>query len=579
MACIRDVLKQISHAAKAALERQAPFFASENAAVTLISGLAEGADRMAAQAAVDQGLTLSAVLPFPIDIYEQDFFEQSSRAEYRALIDKAKSILALCGDYMHKPSAYESAGLTILGNSDILVAVWDGKPSEGQGGTTELVECAAKNGLPIIHIDAAGKRAPRLLWGGLTKFPLSDVDLADLPVLPLAKSLPDLVDKLVGPPPAPDTKPSTKLPKIFYLPLQLFLGKREPTTLAGFFKEPPRKWNLRLEFPLFLGVLGVRMLRRTDIQPIPPDISARDFAQLVRSEVVALDTKRPKPVARAAEAYGWADSLANRYAQMYRSAQISNFILVALGAVGAWGALRMPPFAFDWTGAQRLFVYACIAFSALLYINAFTGNFRNWHKRWMEAREVAERLRAGLPIWMLGQRRRKQPGEEATWVDWYVRATYRAMGICTGCLDLQRLSAIKADLSGFVGGQAQYHSTSAALMKRVDQRLVFISTALVVIVALLSYFFGESFGVFGVLLLAVVPAAIYGIRVTGDFEGRAERSERTAGILVEIRDTMQLEPVTLSNLRARAQYVYQIILAESTQWRTVAESRPLVIPG
>jgi hypothetical protein len=47
-ACIRKVLDQLSHAAQAALERHRAFFAAESATVTLISGLAEGADRMAA---------------------------------------------------------------------------------------------------------------------------------------------------------------------------------------------------------------------------------------------------------------------------------------------------------------------------------------------------------------------------------------------------------------------------------------------------------------------------------------------------------------------------------------------------
>jgi hypothetical protein len=35
----------------------------------------------------------------------------------------------------------------------------------------------------------------------------------------------------------------------------------------------------------------------------------------------------------------------------------------------------------------------------------------------MEAREVAEQLRAGLPIWFLGERARKQLGGELNWVD------------------------------------------------------------------------------------------------------------------------------------------------------------------
>jgi predicted Rossmann fold nucleotide-binding protein DprA/Smf involved in DNA uptake len=76
---IHDVLKQLSHAAETAQAHHEAFFADQCATVTLISGLAEGADRMAAQAAIEQDLELNVIVPFAIDSYEQDFEDQASR--------------------------------------------------------------------------------------------------------------------------------------------------------------------------------------------------------------------------------------------------------------------------------------------------------------------------------------------------------------------------------------------------------------------------------------------------------------------------------------------------------------------
>jgi hypothetical protein len=179
MTRICEVLEQLSRAAQTALERHEAFFANERAALTLISGLAEGTDRMAAQGAIEQGLSLTAILPLEIETYEEGFKQQSSRAEYRELISKATT-LELCGDPKRKPRAYEAAGLTILDNSDIVLAVWDGETSAGRGGTVELIEIAAERGLPIIHIDTTQRHPPRLIWGGLAKFPFFRVDLTDL---------------------------------------------------------------------------------------------------------------------------------------------------------------------------------------------------------------------------------------------------------------------------------------------------------------------------------------------------------------------------------------------------------------
>ena len=48
--------------------------------------------------------------------------------------------------------AYEKTGFFIAEHSDVVIAVWDGLPSQGRGGTADVVARARKLGTPICHI-------------------------------------------------------------------------------------------------------------------------------------------------------------------------------------------------------------------------------------------------------------------------------------------------------------------------------------------------------------------------------------------------------------------------------------------
>jgi hypothetical protein len=106
-----------------------------------------------------------------------------------------------------------------------------------------------------------------------------------------------------------------------------------------------------------------------------------------------------------------------------------------------------------------------------------------------------------------------------------------------------------------------------------------IGTALAAIVLLLipRLSVGKDIELFAIVGLAALTAAIYGIRITGDFEGRAERSEQAAATLVDLRDALQSDTTNLFELRARAQKVYEVILGDIAQWRYATQSRPLAV--
>jgi hypothetical protein len=52
-----------------------------------------------------------------------------------------------------KQESYFAAGKKVVDATDLLVAVWDGKPAKGLGGTADIVKYARQELKPIIHVD------------------------------------------------------------------------------------------------------------------------------------------------------------------------------------------------------------------------------------------------------------------------------------------------------------------------------------------------------------------------------------------------------------------------------------------
>jgi hypothetical protein len=119
----------------------------------MISLLAEGADRVAAFSALKNGFLLKSLLPFPRDIYIQDFFSAPSREEFSLLLQKSDSIRELTFHGSVKEMAYYSAGKLMLEHIDILMAVWDGNESTKHGGTASIVALAKEMSIPILWIN------------------------------------------------------------------------------------------------------------------------------------------------------------------------------------------------------------------------------------------------------------------------------------------------------------------------------------------------------------------------------------------------------------------------------------------
>ena len=125
--------------------------------IVLVNPLAEGGDMLVAKIALDMGLQLEAPLPMPIELYEQDFDDQSL-AEFR-------SMLAHCETY-ELPLApgntldnirdhgearnrqYAQLGMYIASHTHMLLALWDGRESSEPGGTASVVHYQLQDVMP-----------------------------------------------------------------------------------------------------------------------------------------------------------------------------------------------------------------------------------------------------------------------------------------------------------------------------------------------------------------------------------------------------------------------------------------------
>jgi len=125
--------------------------------IVLLTGLAEGADRIAAQIALDQpGVTCVAALPLPIGDYVTDF-ESESRADFWSLLERCDYIVevgslpdeAAGGRAEVRERAYQHFGRWLGRNSQILVAGWDGDDPKLPGGTADNVFYKAEGLAPL----------------------------------------------------------------------------------------------------------------------------------------------------------------------------------------------------------------------------------------------------------------------------------------------------------------------------------------------------------------------------------------------------------------------------------------------
>lgn len=129
--------------AVALVRRRLPALLAEAGAEALVGSLADGADQLCARLALNDGYQLRVIVP--CENYESTF-DESGLAEYRNLLDAAESVERL-GFPAPSEQAFLTAGRAVVDSADLLVAIWDGEPAEGVGGTGDVVVYARQSGV------------------------------------------------------------------------------------------------------------------------------------------------------------------------------------------------------------------------------------------------------------------------------------------------------------------------------------------------------------------------------------------------------------------------------------------------
>jgi len=129
--------------------------------IIVLTPLAEGADRLAAWAALECGISFICPLPMPVNEYRNDFSSTESLQEFDILLGKAEMWFEipltegtlpedLQNSKAKREEQYYQIGFFIARYSQLLIALWDGIEHLKRGGTAHIVNLK-RTGLPSEH--------------------------------------------------------------------------------------------------------------------------------------------------------------------------------------------------------------------------------------------------------------------------------------------------------------------------------------------------------------------------------------------------------------------------------------------
>ncbi|MGH7561309.1 MAG: hypothetical protein ACRENB_09845 [Gemmatimonadales bacterium] len=550
-------------AAKVAAEPRAGYRAPEGPApqpeLRLLTGLAEGADRLGAHSALCRPVpwTIQAILPYDETAYRQDFRPPGTRqppelgdseAEFTTLLEAARRTggVHVTDGVPGREDRYVPLAVTLALNADVLVAVWNGLPESGPGGTAHIVERAHENGIPVIRLLPDASQAP-VLWT-----PRKGAEPLQEPL----EQVEERIRRLLESQPASRDRPGHPRPR--------------PSLREAYFAEK------------------LRIHQRTEAE-LRNEWRSRWTAARVGDSLIQALLATGVP-----DHYAWADTLATEYGQRHRRGYRWIYWL-AVGAVGATAAGLVHLF-----GEERGRIVPGVEVLALLVIVGILAR-QHWHKvhdRWLDYRALAELLRY-LPVALaLGRSPvlRVRPGAGAgtddSWVDWFFRAAVREAGLLPVSLREELASTRALIAEAEIPHQIAYHEKTYHRNERSDRvyhnaTIVAFSLGFLLAVSHLL----EAIGVYrlpetphpwlgvAALVLPALGAALHGIRAQSEFEDTALRSYRTARQLEDARKRLlEVEPLTVDTIGAPATDAVAIMSGELREWFTAYLTKPPVVP-
>jgi hypothetical protein len=115
-----------------------------------VCSTAAGGDLLFAESCIQIGLPIRILLPAPKEQFREDFDEQTwSRAE--SVMQRAISVEVI-GSGETKEERYYECGVETVQQTQMLLALWDGMPSQGLGGTADVFTFAKYQERPVVWI-------------------------------------------------------------------------------------------------------------------------------------------------------------------------------------------------------------------------------------------------------------------------------------------------------------------------------------------------------------------------------------------------------------------------------------------
>jgi hypothetical protein len=320
--------------------------------LVVLTPLAEGADRLVANEALDLGLPVTVVLPMPRALYAEDFRTVESRAEFDRLCAAATDLFELPltagntpgsvdGHGPNRARQYAQLGVFLSAHCHVLLALWDGRESTETGGTAQVVRFHQDDIMPGF--------APRSAASRLT----------------LADDESDLVYHIVCSRDRPGHTPAPGL---------------EPLDCAWYTRDDaePRTRELPVRYR--------QIFDRTaefnhDVQRHVEEIARGGYPLLPPEPAAGL----PPGLRDIDELYTASDWLAGHFQKrtLWTLRAVHGLILL-IGVVYV---------TYTDLSADRLLLFSLVAFMVTAVLIGFAASRGEWHRKYLDYRALAEGLR------------------------------------------------------------------------------------------------------------------------------------------------------------------------------------------
>jgi len=457
----------------------------------VLSPLAEGADQLVAEVALELGLTLMVPMPMKRELYSIDFKTDEQRARFAKLYKQASEVFelpaidkatdeALSKHGPARDKQYAQLGVFLCAHSHILLALWDGKASEQLGGTAQVVH--------FHHYDVMAGYSPEVVNQQI----LADDDS-------------DLVFQIVVSRNRQDGRPRSDLK-----PLSAFYLTTDTTN------------PITADLPdLYRRIFARTSEFNRDVKEHAEDILNGSYPLIDDKSELRL----PRSVHRINRFFCAADYLAIVYQKrLVRALKWSHSFVYLMGSMFLL---------YSDVATRRLYM----ALFAIFLVGALGANRvaakGKWHSKYLEYRALAEGLRvqfywaaAGVTSGSVTKYAHDNFLQKQDIELGWIRNVMRVAGIGCDVVPFRNRESLKYVLDEWIGdetrGQLRYYKTKATQYIATSRRLAFLGrsigfcVAIFVVIAVFTPSDGlrsTLFVVIGMLLLTISVREAYAYRI------------------------------------------------------------------